>query len=348
MSDNVQVHLDGNSLMTRRLFLTAALLILLVPQLLFAQDTAIEFYGTIQSANTTAIVINGQIVDIQSAQINAPLTVGSIVRVKASGNADTLTALEIESVTPGIIPGIVEIDGVVSGFYNCGIVIGDFQIDSCDAETQDTILVGHPYRVFAFATTPGHWTALLVTEADDLPPAATPDVLSPAATPDVVAPVATPDVVAPVITPEVAAPVSTPEVFAPASTPEVGEDFKISGTLQSFTDADLVVDGQRFFTGGARIDGVLTVGAQVQLEIRVVNGQCQWVLAEVKVANGSDNSGSDDHGGSNSGSGSSGDDGSGNSGRGSGGKGGGDGSGGRGGGSNSGSDSSIDHSGKGG
>ena len=321
MDGNETLSLDRNNpRMTRRWILTAAFLLLLIPSLLFAQDTTIEFYGTIQSANTTAIVINGQIVDIQSAQINTPLTVGTLVRVQAISAADgSLTATEIAPVTPGIIPGIVEIDGQVTNSGTGTITVGTQEIDVSGAEINEQILQGEPVHVFAVSTAPGQWSALLVVAANVVPPAATPEIIPPVATPEVVTPA--------VSTPEAIAPISTPEVFAPAETPEVGEDFKITGALQSVTDADLVVNGQRLFIGGARIDGVLTVGAQVELEIRVINGQ--WVLDKIKVvgANG------DDHGGSgNSGSGKSGDDGS--SGHG---------------GSNSGSgDSGGNHSGKGG
>jgi hypothetical protein len=101
-------------------------------------------------------------------------------------------------------------------------------------------------------------------------------------------------------TPEVGVLAVTPEVAAPASTPEVenGEDFDIRGTLDGFTDAEVIVDGRRYFIGGAEIDGRLVPGVQVRLEIRVVNGQ--WVLEEIKVEDSVDGSNS---GGSNSGSG---------------------------------------------
>ncbi|MEO8397303.1 MAG: hypothetical protein ABI700_30180 [Chloroflexota bacterium] len=334
--------------MKRRYFLAVASLILLIPQLLFAQDTTIEFYGTIQSANATAIVINGQIVDIQSAQVNAPLTAGTVVHVRATSGADgSFAATEIDPVTPGIIPGIVEIDGLARALNTTEagsiIRVGDTEIDISEAEIRGTILPEQPVRVFARSVAPGKWAALLVVGAD---------ILSPASTPEVGAPVATPDVLPPVATPEVGAPVSTPDVLAPVKTPEAGEDFKITGTLQSLTDADLVVDGQRLFIGGARIEGTLTVGVQVQLEIRVVNGQ--WVLEAIKVVNGSDDNGSDDHGGSNSGSDGSSDDGShgvsnsgGDDGGGNSGKGGGEGSGGQASNNSSSSNSGSDQSGKG-
>jgi hypothetical protein len=312
--------------MTRRWILTAASLMLLIPQLLFAQDMTIEFYGTIQSANATAIVINGQIVDIQSAQIYAPLLVGTIVRIRANieGN-NSLVAEQIDAVPAGIIPGVVQIVGVIEEINGSILRINGQRVDILGAQVVGQLNVGELVHVSALHTSPGQWTASFLTGFV---------IGGPVSTPEAAAPVSTPEIIPPVATPDVAAPVSTPEINAPASTPEVGEDFKISGTLQSFTDADLVVDGQRFFIGGARIDGALAVGAQVQLEIRVVNGQ--WVLAEVKVVNSSDNSGSDDHGGS------SGNDGSGDSGS----KGGDDGSGGSGGSNSGGSGGS--NSGKGG
>ncbi len=279
--------------MKRRWSLAVASLILLIPQLLFAQDTSIEFYGTVQSANATALVINGQIIDIQTAQVNTPLLAGTVVHVQANLEADnSLVARQIDAVAPGIIPGVVQIVGVIEEINGTTVRVNGQQINILGAQVVGQLNVGELVRVAALQTAPGQWTANFLAGFV---------IGGPISTPEVNAPVATPDVLPPLATPEVSAPISTPEVNAPASTPEAGEDFKISGTLQSFTDADLVVDGQRYFIGGARVEGTLIVGTQVQLEIRVVNGQ--WVLEEVEVANGSDDNGPDDHGGSGNNSG---------------------------------------------
>lgn len=57
--------------MIRKIITGIAILLLLIQSVVFAQsvptDINIEFYGTIQSANSTAIVINGQIIDVRGA-----------------------------------------------------------------------------------------------------------------------------------------------------------------------------------------------------------------------------------------------------------------------------------------
>ena len=92
--------------MLRRFVLTAAFLLLSIPGLLSAQsDIAIKFYGTIQSANNAAAVINGQIVDIRSAEVNVPLIAGVVVQVQAVIQADgSLVAQQIDPVPLGLIP----------------------------------------------------------------------------------------------------------------------------------------------------------------------------------------------------------------------------------------------------
>ncbi len=311
--------------MKRRLILAAALFFLLFPTLLFAQNepATVEFYGAVQSANATALVINGQLIDISSAQINTSLVVGMVVHVWATTAPDgNLVAQQIDPVIPGIIPGLVEISGVIDQIDGSTLLVSGLRVSIAGAQVDFPLRVGTLVYLYAEQTTPNEWTARLVTglklggpillaETPEVGASPTPDIAPPAATlevspvqtAEVFAPIATQDVFAPVATEEILAPVATQEVFAPAATQEViedGEDFEIRGTLQAFTDADFVVDGRRYFIGGARIDGRLVVGAQVRLEIRVVNGQ--WVLEEIKVnGSGGDDSGGDNRGG-NSGS----------------------------------------------
>jgi uncharacterized membrane protein YgcG len=279
--------------MTRRLLLAAALALLILFPTLFlvhAQTTptiSIEFTGTVQSANATALVINGQLIDISGAQVSAALVAGQVVRVQASMAAvGSLIAREVDPVAPGLLPGLVEMNGSIDQIDGGALLINGLRVSIVGAQVDVPLNVGAIVIVYAEQTAPNEWTARLIMA--DIAPVATADVF----------PVQTPEVLPPGATPEVIAPVSTPEVIAPASTPEVedGEDFEVRGRLDGFTDAEVIVDGRRYFIGGAEIDGRLVPGAQVRLEIRVVNGQ--WVLEEIKV----EDSGSDDDRGGNSGS----------------------------------------------
>jgi hypothetical protein len=296
--------------MTRRLLIAAAAALLILFPTLFAHaqsqpvpNATVAFSGVVQSANATALVINGRLIDISAAQINAPLVPGLAVRVRASyAENGSLFATQIDPITPGLIPGLVEINGEITDLTENTIRIRGHLIDMTNAIVSGTLRFGNgaSATVFAVETLPNVWSAVIIVADADFP-TATPEVGAPAATAEVI-PVQTPEVAAPVITPEAIAPLVTPEVVAPASTPEVedGEDFDIRGRLDGFTDAEVIVNGRRYFIGGAEIDGRLVPGAQVRLEIRVVNGQ--WVLQEIKV----EGSGSDDDRGGSSGSGSSG------------------------------------------
>lgn len=255
-----------------------------------AQDDGglnIEFYGTVQSASATAAVINGQLVDITGAEIRAPLTAGTTVRVHAILAADgSLSAREIEPTSPGLIPGIVEIEGTIDAMNGSTVTISGEVFDIASAGIGGQLAVGNVARVYAVAVAPHQWNARLVVSTAALQQ----PVMPPAATAEIV----------------------TTSIPAPAvvATPEVGEDFEIFGTVTAFDGTSITVDGQPFFVGSARLDSGIAVGVAVRMEIRVINGN--WVIEEIETANsggddsgshGNDDTGSDDHGG-NSGHGS--------------------------------------------
>ena len=262
--------------MIRRLALAA--FVLLIHTSLLAQDSlgaVIEFYGAVQSVNETALVINGQIVDIQSAQVTTPLVVGVTVRVTATYADDgSLTAQTVEAFPPGVIPGIVVISGAITGITDSTITIQGHAIDTTDAVVTGTPALGQAATVYAVASATDSWQARVVIVHDAMP--------APIETPEAAAPIATPEIVPPTATSTVAAPVSTPEIVAPVQTAEVGEDFRVEGTLQAFDANSITVDGDRYFYGSARIDGTLRVGARVRLEIRVLSSG-EWIVEEVRI-----------------------------------------------------------------
>lgn len=269
--------------MIRRLLLITGLFLL--PSLSLAQDAtvpdspaALEFYGTVQSASATALVVNGQLMSITGAPVNTPLVVGMVVRVQGVVASDgTLTISQIDPVSPGLLPGIVELNGTLTALQGTTAVIGGETIDLTTAQVVGSLTVGQFVRVYAVQSAPGTWTARSVIGSSLPSVALTPEVIPPNATPDVLPPV------------------STPEVFPPVQTPEVGEDFEIEGTVQAFDANTITIDGSRYFIGSARIDNGLFVGARVRLEIRVVNGE--WIVEEVDVRSGGGDDSSDDNSG---------------------------------------------------
>jgi hypothetical protein len=265
--------------MPYRIFRAAVLLILLIPTLLRGQDSpnaTLEFYGSVQSASVTALVVNGQLVDADTAQINTPLVVGMVVRVQGTLAPDgRVIATQIDPVSPGLIPGIVEINGVIAELGGASLRIGGQTIDISSTQIIGTLTVGQPIRVYAVQTAPGAWAARLVIVSTVPPVAVTPEIAAPSSTGQVIAPV------------------TTPEVIPPAQTPEIGEDFEIEGTVQAFDANTITVDGNIYFIGSARIEDQLFVGARVRLEIRVIRGG-EWIVEEIDVRGGNPGRGGGD------------------------------------------------------
>ncbi len=175
----------------------AFLLFLLQGGAVAQTDVSIEFYGTIQSANSAGVVVNGQIIDVRGALVNLPLTTDTSVRVQATILADgNLVARQIDGVPGGVIPGLVEINGTVTSFAPPLLSVSGQTIDVTGAEISGSIGIGQLVRVFAVAVSPGVWQARFVDAADNVPePISTDEVL--------VLPIATEEVPEPAFTPEV-------------------------------------------------------------------------------------------------------------------------------------------------
>jgi hypothetical protein len=184
---------EGVYWMARKLIVCIALLIVAQGMVFSQSELNIEFYGTIQSANTTAIVVNGQIVDVQSALMNAPLASGTAVRVQATLLPDgSLTARQVDVLPAGIIPGIVEITGTVTDFVLPFLMVNGQTIDITGTEISGSFAIGQSVRVFAIATAPGAWQARFVDAGDAI--TTPPGVLAPATTPEILPPATTPEV----------------------------------------------------------------------------------------------------------------------------------------------------------
>jgi hypothetical protein len=171
-------------------------------------DSSITFYGAIQSAADGVIVINGQIIDTRSAEIDAALVPGAVVRVVVESSASTtLIAQHINAVQVGVIPGIVRLTGVVTNISERVIVLDGTQIVTVSPD-EALPRVGERVRLFVIAAAPGRWTTL----DEAVAPLATPEARPPAATAEPIVP-----------------PAATPEVAPPASTPDVDDSHQNRG-----------------------------------------------------------------------------------------------------------------------
>jgi hypothetical protein len=109
-----------------------------------AQDGGeIEFVGTINALSLNTVTINQQVLNTDAAEINAPLQVGTVVRIEGALNADgTITVREINSVEDGILPGEAEIIGVVQSVNATTLVINGQTIDITGAQINQPVAVG--------------------------------------------------------------------------------------------------------------------------------------------------------------------------------------------------------------
>ncbi len=269
---------------------TALALLLLLPTLISAQtpaSTTIDFYGTIDSNLGGSLVINGRVVDIRSAQMNGLLLApGLTVHIRGESAPDgTIIAQQLELVPVGLLPGLVELNGSVTGLTGSELRLGNQVIDLRAAQVIGTLAVGQPVRVFASATNSNLWSARIVLGSDVIPaalaPVRTPEVVPPADAPQAAAPVATPEVIPPADAAGVVAPVTTPELLPPVSTPEVSEEFRVEGRLEAVGSSAVIVDGQTYDISSARIDDPLTVGAFVRMEVFTSGGR--FIVHRIRV-----------------------------------------------------------------
>jgi len=216
--------------MATKLLSRLALMLLLGVLLIFtsyllAQDTAptaitgnqvsLEFYGTVQTANAVALAINGQVIALDNAQIDAALTPGMVVRVQAIILPDgTITAQRVSAVPVGVLPGIVEFTGILEAVGDASILVSGQIIGMGEFAFSSQFQVGDSVRLYAISETQGTWTLRGIISLDQIPPLATPDPSAPISTP--IAP-------APVVTQEVSGG-SGSVVQPPVTTPDVGDD----------------------------------------------------------------------------------------------------------------------------
>lgn len=103
----------------------------------------IEFVGEIEALTTTTITINGQVIDISTAELNTALAVGEVVKVEGTLESDgSITARELYAVEDDdLLPGEVEIIGPITALDGDTITIGGLVIHVAEAELSDDLVL---------------------------------------------------------------------------------------------------------------------------------------------------------------------------------------------------------------
>ena len=236
------------------------------------QQTAdtIEFLGVVEAIGQNTITVNGQVIDISSAQVNTPLQVGAAVEVEAIIAPDgQLSAREVNPAS--FLPNEVEIVGTLQGFDGMNITVSGQVIVIRGAQISAIIPIGSRVIVHASLSPQGTWVAREVNPfMDDQTPAASPEPFAPTQTPNPLAPVQTPEVV------------------------PNDDEFEIVGTLQQIGTGFIVVAGLPIGIVDAEINDPLVQGGLVKVHLSVVNGQL--VAREVERAGRDDEDFEDDSG----------------------------------------------------
>jgi LysM repeat protein len=260
-----------------RLALLFAPILLIVTLMLslpvLAQDAAIEFVGQLQAQTSTTITVNGVTIDISSAEIDGPLTVGGLVKVEAVLINNQYVAREVDAgADDDLRPNEIELTGFVQAIDGTTLLIGGQTIDLTGAEIAASIDVGSIVRVHATVSETGALVARQVAlfgaeglgNNEDL---GNNDDLS-----------------------------GNNDDFGndDFGDDDDDEDFEIVGTLESVGDGTLTISGQQFDITQAQVDGLLALGSLVRIEFEQVNGQ--WVIVEVSGSRSRGTSSSDDDG----------------------------------------------------
>ncbi len=131
----------------------------------------LELIGIVTAFDATTLTINGQVIDISSADIDLQLAVGVLVEVHAWLLADgSIVAYEVDPFDDDdLAPGEIELIGIVTALDGNTLTLGGLTIDISTAviDDDDTPLrVGVLVEIYAVVFPDGRLVARLVTTED--------------------------------------------------------------------------------------------------------------------------------------------------------------------------------------
>lgn len=236
----------------------------------------VELVGVIQTMDLDTITVNQQVVNVASAEIKIPLEVGAAVKVEGTISASgQIIAREVKApndVQGGILPGEIEIVGLLSASDATTMTIGGQIFDVSHAEVKAGVEVGKIVKVHATPSATGPWVAREVELSLQVSPDNT----------------------------------NTNDNNANDNSANANDnqntndntvnfdqgEFELTGTLTAMDTGSITVEGQTINIANAEVKGALVVGALVKVHLSNENGQL--VAREVELV-GQSNSGSNDN-----------------------------------------------------
>lgn len=110
------------------------------------RDGEIEIVGVVDAVTATSITLNGQVIDISTAELNDTIAVGAVVKIHLSVAADgTFVAREVELAVGD--DGELEMFGTVQALTATTVTINGQVIDISLAEMKDALAVGSFVKV---------------------------------------------------------------------------------------------------------------------------------------------------------------------------------------------------------
>jgi len=124
----------------------------------FAQDALIEFAGIVEAQDATSLTVNGVVFDISQARVEAGIGVGSTVRIEGRLTNGVFVASEVQTANPGVLPGEVELTGVVDSIDGSLITVAGRTLSLTGAEVDSNITAGQRVRVHLSPAGENLWT----------------------------------------------------------------------------------------------------------------------------------------------------------------------------------------------
>ncbi|GAB4442115.1 MAG: hypothetical protein Kow00120_10930 [Anaerolineae bacterium] len=224
--------------------LALALILALLVRGAIAQESAaeIELVGIIEAIGPTTITVNGQEINITDAEVDVALGAGLAVKVEGTLVGGEIKAREVSALQTGLMPGEIEIVGVLEGIEGQFVIVSGLRVSVAGAEVQSGLAVGAPVKVHAtFLAQTGAWLAREVeafTFEDDLA-----DDNS-----------------------------NGNDNDDDRDDDRFDNEFRIVGTLEEIGEDYVIVSGLTIDVARAEIEGTLVIGALVKVEVSLVDG----------------------------------------------------------------------------
>lgn len=121
--------------------------------------TPVEFIGVVDAMDTNTITVNGQVIDVSSAQLNTALQVGAEVEVQGVLDASNVIRAREVNAPSSLRPSETEFVGVLSGATGASVTVGGTTIDITNAVVDAGLSVGNVVRIAASRGDDGRWIA---------------------------------------------------------------------------------------------------------------------------------------------------------------------------------------------